>query len=196
MAPTGALFLLLTLLELRRQGLTYLALYALMRTIQVAERPDTGYGFDALRNETGLESYEVSRACALLWTSELVQIRRAGEDGRKKILVPTKRGRQILNRILSTAADRLWSGTPHAGRIRRVKETAELLRRANDTLLGSLQLSFFDKDLFEKNSKRKGVKTAETKSLLSKRPGAAKSKASSGKPTQHWRGVNQVDGPS
>jgi DNA-binding MarR family transcriptional regulator len=112
-------------------------------------RPISGHGVDALRKETGLKSYEVSRACSLLVTSELVQILQTGSDGRKKILVPTTRESQILNRILSAAANRLWKGTFHAGRSRRVKETTGLLRRANDRLLGSLQLSFFDKDLYE-----------------------------------------------
>jgi len=54
MAPSGNLFLLLTLPEMRRQGLTYLAFYALQRTVDVGEFSEYW-----LRRETGLEDYEV-----------------------------------------------------------------------------------------------------------------------------------------
>ena len=36
MAISGNLFLLITLPELRRQGMTYLSLYALQRTVEIA----------------------------------------------------------------------------------------------------------------------------------------------------------------
>ena len=111
MAPTGALFLLITLPELRRQGLTYLALYTLGRTIDVA-RPwrDEGFPVSALRRETGLSDYETSRACSLLKRSGLVEIVKAAEDRRERVLMPTARGKRTLARIYSSAAKLLWDG--------------------------------------------------------------------------------------
>jgi DNA-binding MarR family transcriptional regulator len=155
MAPSGCLFLLITLKELRRQGLTYLALYALMRTVEVSwPTADEGFPISALRSETGLDDFEISRACALLRKSDLVEIHQAAGDAREKILMPTARGHHALSTIRSTAADRLWNGIDRAGRIRRFKEATDALRQANHRLLGPLQLSFFDKDLFEKKPRR------------------------------------------
>lgn len=153
MAPLGNLFLLITLPELRRQGLTYLAFYALQRVIDLGEI--TEYG---LRCETGLADYETSRACALLAKSELVKIARSDEDARVRILTPTARGRRLLTKIISAAATRLADGIPRAGRSRRMDEATDLLRQATDKLLGPFQLSFFDPDISDNQPRRKRKK--------------------------------------
>lgn len=83
------------------------------------------------------------------------------------ILIPDDRGRRILNRILSAAGQRLWAGISAPGRIRRVKKTTDLLRSANRTLLGTLQLSFFDKDLWADET---GRNRARRKRLRPRQP--------------------------
>src|ERR1039458_8444675 len=85
LAPSGNLFLLLSLQELRRQGLTYIAFYVLQRTIE-----DPGSYASALRQETGLADYEVSRACKSLVSNGMVVLSRDETDGRVRILRPTK----------------------------------------------------------------------------------------------------------
>jgi DNA-binding MarR family transcriptional regulator len=144
MASLGNLFLLITLPELRRQGLTPLALYALQRVVD-----EGSFSEYWLRRETGLADYETSRACALLAKSELVKIARSDGDGRIRVLTPTTRGRRLLAKVISAAAERLMDGIPPAGRSRRMDEATELLRRASDKLLGPFQLSFFDPDLVQ-----------------------------------------------
>lgn len=155
MAPTGDLFLLITLPEMRRQGLTYLSLYALQRAVEIANRDsDDRFSEYWLRRETGLPDYETSRACSLLEKSGLVEASKDAEDGRVRLLTPTALGRRVLDKILSTAANRLWDGIQHSGRTRRVSEATEALKMANRILLGPLQLSFFDKDLFPKQPRQ------------------------------------------
>lgn len=153
MAPSGNLFLLITLPELRRQGLTYLAFYALQRTVD-----EGAFSESWLRCETGLPDYETSRACTLLAKSELVKIGKSTQDGRARVLIPTARGRRVLGRIISSAAGRLWDGIPPAGRTRRLDEAADLLHRAGEKLLGPLQLSFFDTGLSEDPPRRRRKK--------------------------------------
>jgi DNA-binding MarR family transcriptional regulator len=153
MAPLGNLFLLITLPELRRQGLTPLALYALQRAVD--EGGITEYW---LRRETGLADYETSRACALLAKSGLVKVSKSEEDGRMRILTPTARGRRLLTKIISAAANRLIEGIPRPGRIRRMDEATDLLRQASDKLLGPFQLSFFDPDAGDNQPPRKRKK--------------------------------------
>jgi len=156
MMPMGNLFLLLTLPELRRQGMTYLSLYTLERAIEVAGRSSVDrYSGYWLRREIGLEDYETSRACSLLAKAGLVKISKDPEDRRVRLLTPTALGLRIHSKILSTAANRLWDSIPPPGRIRRVTQTTKSLQHANSILLGSLQLSFFDTDLFDKEPKRK-----------------------------------------
>ena len=75
-APSGNLFLLLTLQEFRRQGLTYVAFYVLQRAME----PSRGF-VSALRQETGLADYEVSRACKFLEGSGLVVMPRMSRTG-------------------------------------------------------------------------------------------------------------------
>src|SRR4051812_11835386 len=126
LAPAGNLFLLLTLPELRRQGVTYLAFYALQRTVDESE-----YSECQLRRETGLQDYEASRACGFLAKSDLVKIRKAHEDQRVRVLVPTQRGEHLINKVISVAAQELKAGIPAPGRFRRLSEATESLRQAN-----------------------------------------------------------------
>lgn len=147
MAPSGNLFFLLTLQELRRQGLTFLAFYILQRTIEEREFFELW-----VRRETGLDDYEVSRACSFLAQSGLIRKEKYQADARVRVLTPTDRGVSVQNRILSTAADRLKEGVPRSGRLRRVSEAAQLLQQGNSILLGPLQLSFFDTDLVEEEA--------------------------------------------
>jgi DNA-binding MarR family transcriptional regulator len=144
-APSGNLFLLLTLQELRRQGLTFIAFYALQRTIE-----HSGCFASALRQETGLADYEISRACKFLERSKLVVISRAEEDRRVRVLRPTKLGVKIHDRVLSAAAKKLQQDFSSQDREliptenRRLKEAAESFRQGNHTLRDAFQVSFFD----------------------------------------------------
>jgi DNA-binding MarR family transcriptional regulator len=151
MAPSGNLFFLLSIQELRRQGLTFLAFYALQRTIEESEFSEYG-----VRQETGLNDYEVSRACTFLVHSGLVQKSKSGVDARVRLLTPTARGVRVLEQILSAAAQRLEDGIPPSGRLRRLSEATQFLRNGNRILLGPLQLSFFDTDLFQKKTLEPG----------------------------------------
>ena len=76
-----------------------------------------------------------------------MEILQAEGDRREKVLMPTARGKRTLARIHSSAAKLLWDGLPSEAKDRRVTETTELLKQANDKLLGPLQLTFFDKGL-------------------------------------------------
>src|ERR1017187_5609089 len=144
-APSGNLFLLLTLEELRRQGLTFIAFYALQRTIE-----HSGCFASALRQETGLADYEISRACKFLVGSGLVVIGRAEEDRRVRVLRPTKLGVKIYEQVVSAAAKKLQKDFSSQDRDliptenRRLKEAAELFRKGNHTLRDAFQVSFFD----------------------------------------------------
>src|ERR1017187_10616698 len=80
-APSGNLFLLLTLQELRKQGLTFIAFYVLQRTIEYL-----GTSASALRQETGLADYEISRACKFLVGSGLAVMTRDEKDKRVRLL--------------------------------------------------------------------------------------------------------------
>ena len=133
--------LLLLLPELRRQGLTFLAFYALQRVIQ-----DPGLTEYALRRETGLPGYEVSRACKFLVSSELVEISRLEEDRRVRVLKATKRGGQVRDKVLSTAAKRLQAGWTSSEDERRLSETLTSYSGGDRKLFGRFQLSFFDSE--------------------------------------------------
>ena len=144
-APSGNLFLLLTLQELRRQGLTYIAFYVLQRTIE-----DAGSSSSALRQETGLADYEISRACKFLELSGLVVMSRDEQDRRVRVIRPTKQGIKIHDQVVSAAAKRLqrdfWtdSGVPLATENRRLTEATESFRKGNRILRGQFQISFLD----------------------------------------------------
>ena len=155
MAPVGGLFLLATLPELRKQGLGHLALYTLERTVQeTLPWHENGFPVSAIRGETGLNADEISKACAFLKKSDLVTIERAAGSGRERVLIPTKRGIRILDKVLAAAADRLWNDLPRPARGRRVSETTRILRSASDVLLGPIQLSIFDKYVAPRAIKR------------------------------------------
>jgi DNA-binding MarR family transcriptional regulator len=95
-APSGNLFLVLLLQELRQQGITFIAFYALQRVLD-----EPGISEFQLRRETGLENYEISRGCKFLADSGLITIGRAREDRRVRVLEPTGRGKKIRGQVLS-----------------------------------------------------------------------------------------------
>jgi DNA-binding MarR family transcriptional regulator len=164
MAPSGNLFLLLSIQELRRQGLTFLAFYALQRTIgepEVLER--------SLRRETGLSDYEMSRACSLLARSGLIEIRKSDKDARARMLTPTELGRRVHDRVLAAAATRFKEGVNDLGVGTRLTNATRLLQEANRALLGPVQLSFFEIADFEEARAKRLKKTR----ARSKRPTAA-----------------------
>jgi len=152
-APSGNLFLLLTLQELRRQGLTFIAFYALQRTIEYS-----GSSASALRQETGLADYEISRACSFLAESKLVVSSPDEKDRRVRVLRPTKLGIKIHDQVLTAAAKRLQQDFSSEDRLsiaaenRRLMEAAEFFRKGNRTLRGSFQVSFFDTNRIEMDS--------------------------------------------
>jgi hypothetical protein len=79
LAVPGNLFFVLIQPELRREGMTFLALYALQRVVEKAD--DGGvYSERWLRSETGLKDYETSRACRSLAKSELVTASQDPDD--------------------------------------------------------------------------------------------------------------------
>lgn len=151
-APSGNLFLLLSLQELRRQGLTYIAFYVLQKTIE-----DAGSYVSALRQETGLADYEISRACKSLVGNGLAVLSRDETDGRVRILRPTKLGIRIHDQVLLAAAKRLQEDFSSKDRLsiaaeeRRLNEAAESFRKGNRTLRGPFQVSFLDTHLKEMN---------------------------------------------
>ena len=141
-APSGNLFLLLTLQELRRQGLTFTAFYALQRIIKVP-----GISEFQLRQETGLEGYEISRACKFLSRNRLVEAAPDEKDRRVRLFSPTPYGKKTHHRVLAAAATRLKEGmsleTSHGlEKNRRLEEAAESYSTGNRILHGPLQLCF------------------------------------------------------
>jgi DNA-binding MarR family transcriptional regulator len=100
--------------------------------------------------ETGLEDYEVSRACRFLQKSGLITVARWQNDARIRVLAATAQGRHIHERVILAAARRLKAGTPAAGRQRRLSEATESFRNGQQ-ILGPLQLSFFDRDYFDED---------------------------------------------
>lgn len=157
-APSGNLFLVLTIAELRRQGITFLAFYVLQRCVEELEI--SAY---TLRCETGLQDYEVSRACRFLAESGLVEIGKSARDARVRVLKSTDRGRRVHDQVLLAAARQFEIGVPAAGRLRRLSDAAQHFRKGNRVLLGGLQLSFFDVDLFAKDPRPPGRRRAPAK---------------------------------
>ena len=154
LAGLGNLFLILTLPELRRQGMTYLSLYALQRAVHVArEHPHHYFPESSLRNETGLEDYETSRACTFLAKSLLVKLSPAADDGRERLLIPTERGERVLNKIMKTAGVRLSASIDEFGRFRRIREATMHMRKVHARLYGPFQLSFFEREARKKKPK-------------------------------------------
>lgn len=62
-------------------------------------------------------------------------------------VTPTKRGKFILSTIMAAAGQRLSDSIDDVGRFRRIHEATDYLRKANKSLRGPLQLSFFEKEL-------------------------------------------------
>ena len=144
-APSGNLFLLATLQELRWQGLTYTAFYILQRCSGTSVISES-----MLRFETGLEDYEISRACKFLARNEMIAISAGLQDRRVRVLRRTTRGAKIHGQILSAAAKRLKRRLDSLGEYEAVVEKRRLLnatesfRGTNQILLGPVQISFFD----------------------------------------------------
>jgi DNA-binding MarR family transcriptional regulator len=157
-APSGNLFLVLTVTELRRQGITFLGFYVLQRCIEELEI--SAY---TLRCETGLPDYEVSRACRFLAKSGLVEIAKSARDARVRVLKSTDRGRRVHDQVLLAAAKQFEIGAPAAGRLRRLSEAAQLFQKGNRVLLGGLQLSLFDVDLFDQDIRPSGRRRTPAK---------------------------------
>ena len=157
-APSGNLFFLLAIQELRRQGITFLAFYVLERCVEELEISQ-----HSLRRESLLEDYELSRACTVLADSDLIEVNKSSGDARVRLVRSTARVRRVHKQVLSAAARRLEDGIPIPGRLRRLSEATECFRKGNRMLLGPLQLSFFDTELLEegrpKKAQRKAVKT-------------------------------------
>jgi DNA-binding MarR family transcriptional regulator len=144
-SPSGNLFLLATLQELRFQGLTYIAFYALQRIVRERELFES-----SLRQETGLEDYEVSRACKFLESSGMIEIKPYEQDKRVRVLSRTKLGVKIHDQVVLAAAKRLQKrinslkGFDAVGEDRRLVQATEAFQKSNQILFGSLQLSFFE----------------------------------------------------
>lgn len=144
-APSGNLFLVLLVQELRRQGMTFLGFYVLQRAVQ-----ETNISEFQLRRETGLENYEISRACKFLSASHLIKLGRSPDDRRIRIVTAIDRGRKVHNDLLSAAARQLQrglsidNGFAGTGENRKLDQARSFLRAGNRKLLGPLQLSFFD----------------------------------------------------
>jgi DNA-binding MarR family transcriptional regulator len=159
MSVSGGLFLLAILPELRREGMTFLEMYALHRAIELIDDPTMGldqpYSESRLARETGLLDYEVSRACSFLRKRGLVTTSRSASDRRIRQLLPTERGRNVLVRIFSAAGRRLWEGIETPSRVRRAREATRLLRSANGILHGVFQLSLFERQPARKKPRRK-----------------------------------------
>jgi DNA-binding MarR family transcriptional regulator len=166
-APAANLFLLLSLPELRRQGLTFIAFYALQRTIQESEMTES-----LLRSETGLKDYEVSRACGFLAKSGLVIIQKAEKDARVHHLKPTARGRRTYSQVLSAAAARFHAGVPDQRRLRQLSEATEAFRTGNRVLLGRFSFLFSMWACMWKNIQNGPGRSAKQESLVSVVPRA------------------------
>lgn len=156
MAPAGNLFFLLTVQELRRQGLTFFSFYVLQRIIR-----EPGLSECRIQEETGLSNYEVSRACNFLVRSRLAKKERYEKDRRVQLLTATERGVRARDQILLAASAQLKEGWSAPGQLRRFSKATASILKANRMLFDPLQLSIFDTDLFEKDS-RKSVAAKRT----------------------------------
>ena len=150
--PSGNLFLLLVLRELRRQGLTFIAFYVLQR---VAKSP--GISQLQLRRETGLKDYEISRDCKFLANSGLIKIGPSKTDRRVRVLVLTNRGKKIWEQVLIAASGQIQKGLSFDRGLSREEEDRQLAQATesfetgNEILFGPLQLSFLDMQPKEMN---------------------------------------------
>ena len=148
--PSGNLFLLLVLRELRRQGLTFITFYVLQR---VAKYP--GISQLQLRRETGLKDYEISRDCKFLASSGLIKISPSKADRRVRVLTPTNRGKRIWEQVLIAASRQLqkaFSFDECLSCEEGLTKATESFQTGNQILFGSLQLSFLETQPKEMNS--------------------------------------------
>lgn len=127
--------------------MNYLTLYVLQKTIAAEDEGFSGLPEQELRDETGLPDYEVSKACRSLIGVGLLKTSASRSDKRARVLSSTPLGRRVWNRIVSAAAKRLRDSIEEVGRFRRVEEAVEHLRKARKKLHGSMQLSFFEREL-------------------------------------------------
>lgn len=169
MAPAGNLFFLLTIQEMRRQGLTFIAFFILQRIIREPGLPEF-----VMQNETGFSDYEISRACSFLVRSRLAEKKKSDSDGRVRLLSATERGIRVWDQILSAASTRLKEGLPVPGRLRRVSKATAFFLKANRMLLDPLQLSFFDTDLFKKDKRKVASGRQKTRNPVRGRSGMSK----------------------
>lgn len=143
--PSGNLFLLVMLHELRRQGLTFITFYVLQR---VAKYP--GVSQLEIRQETGLKDYEVSRDCKFLEDSGLITTGRLKKDGRVRVLKPTNRGKKVWKQVLNAASRQIQNGLSFDKGLsdeeedRRLTQASESFEKGSNILFGPLQLSFLD----------------------------------------------------
>ena len=150
--PSGNLFLLLVLRELRRQGLTFITFYVLQR---VAKYP--GISQLQLRRETGLKDYEISRDCKFLADSGLIKIGHSKKDRRVRVLTPTNRGKKIWEQVLIAASRQIQKGLSFDKGLsdeeenRRLTQASESFETGSEILFGPLQLSFLDTQPKEMN---------------------------------------------
>jgi len=99
---------------------------------------------------TGGHPYEISRACKSLINSRFVEAIPNEKDRRVRLLKPTSYGKKAHDQVIVAAAKRLREGLSlddgfhGVGENRRLQDAAESYRKRNRTLLGVLQLSFFD----------------------------------------------------
>jgi len=109
-ASLGNLFLLATLSELCRHRLTYLAFYALQRSINEADQDSARRLSERrLRTESQLPDFETSRRCPLLKRRGLVTcptVRRQADPASRA----HPRGVQFCHQLMSELGRRLVSG--------------------------------------------------------------------------------------
>ena len=72
-----------------------MSFYALQRIVRERQLSES-----SLRHETGLEDYEVSKACRFLAKSGLVENSRQKEDRRIRVLKPTQLGKKTHDKVL------------------------------------------------------------------------------------------------
>lgn len=144
----GNLFIVITAPQLRSRSLTPLAVYALQRSINQADR-EQAYSESDVTRESQRADYETSRAVSLLKRKGLVTVARCSEDKRVLLLIPTEQGRSVFREIMAASGKRLWNSIPKSARKRRVRALTNQLRDADKTLYGVWQPSFFDSDAFD-----------------------------------------------
>ena len=120
--------------------------------------PPSGSLTSALRQETDLADYEISRVRKFPEVSGLVVMNRHERDRRVRVIRPTKQGIEIHDQVVSAGAKKLQkdfsaeSGVPVATENRWLTEAAESFRKGDRTLRGRFQVWSFDSYRKEMNS--------------------------------------------